>query len=290
MFGGRTRRIRAALFACIFATAALPALGDTAEDLDRDIAKCPTLTACLRLLDANARVVRAHAPEFAARLQTFGTRAKQELLNRVWRPPPSREPYDRLPPQLASNVLRYWKDWSEADIPIIERATRDNPGLLGWPLARIGTSKAIALLVQNSAKDDGGDAEPVLAVADNAWPYILAGLSGTEWQNYRALLARMAQIKDPPSNQWVSIAKDTAQATQTRIGALRALSSLRRQFMNDSVRAVLDSLLHDPDRQVRFEAVRAIREADGKATPEAVTKFLTFDTEYPSSILMLGCG
>ena len=272
MFGGRTRRTRAACLACVFATAALPAFGGTAEDLDRDIAKCPNLSACMRLLDANARVVRAHAPEFAARLQTFGARAKEELLSRVRRPRSSRESYDRQPPQLASDVLRHWKDWSEDDVPLIERATRDNPGLLAWPLARIGTPKAIALLVQNSANDDGGDAEPVLAVADNAWSYILAGLSGTEWQNYRTLLVRMAQIKDPPSDGWVSIAKDTAQPMQRRIGALRALSSLRRQFMNDSVRAALDSLLHDPDRQIRFEAVRAIREADGKATPEALAE------------------
>jgi len=37
----------------------------------------------MRLLDANERVARGHAAEFAARLQQFGDRAKQELLKRA---------------------------------------------------------------------------------------------------------------------------------------------------------------------------------------------------------------
>src|SRR5258707_6561203 len=97
------------------------ALGQT-DGLESRLADCPTLNACIRIVDAN---LSADGQDFAssqisAFFQRFGNAGKQEMIRRAT----GRDPGWR---HFADGVLRYWDGWTARDIPTLRRIVRSNP-------------------------------------------------------------------------------------------------------------------------------------------------------------------
>ncbi|HMF29283.1 MAG TPA: hypothetical protein VKE42_10955, partial [Candidatus Cybelea sp.] len=239
---------------------------DASADLDRQIESCRTYTDCIRLLDANAQIDREHAPKFAARLEQFGESAKQELLKRASGPEPSKHEWYVLP----NFILRYWDNWSERDIDAIDRILRDNPeSPIGWALVKIGTPRATKMLVEDAAKY-GSPYMPdmILSVFDKALPYFNDGLAGPYWQFFLYLVSDFETRTALPKDAWAKTAVDPSKPHDQRIAALRAVSALK--MAGPGYLSSLNSLLHDGDAEIRFEATRTVRALQGKVGPDVL--------------------
>ena len=261
--------MRVLLAACaLLASGGLALSQDAAAELDRQIANCRSLTACLRLLDVNAQIANAHAAEFALRLEQFGDPAKQELLKRAL----ARNYNVTEPVDSADAILRHWQNWSESDIPEVQRVLRANPdSQIGWTFLKIDSAQSIRVLVEDAALyGNSVSAEAVAAASKKALPHIVARLTTEDWQSFGGLLWQISEKISLPNETWSSEAADATKPINERVTALRALSSQRS--MAAGVRQALDPLLLDLNREIQFEAVRAVRSTKGEVPAEALAR------------------
>src|SRR5882672_2886783 len=129
--------------------AASPAVAqDSSRAFDREIAECRTYAACMRLMDGDSpSQSELYAPQLAAKLQTFGDRAKPELLRRagmdITKVIDTRDKaYRRM--IIADAVLGKWDNWTAADLPAIRPAFDNKPdSKLLEVLAKIRTPESL---------------------------------------------------------------------------------------------------------------------------------------------------
>jgi hypothetical protein len=241
---------------------------EPSDALASQIAACADYEACFKLLDENETRIPAHADQFAARLEQFGDRAKQELIRRDLGPEPWKHGWYKAP----DHVLRYWKNWSEADLPVIRRIMQSNIySQVRWVLARMGTERAIQELVDNLARDGGPLQEsPLVEIADRAIPYIMNGLSSPDWHNYRWLISDLQEHMNLPAEQWAVFAANQTNSIAARIAHLRALASLPKP--SPSALQAIIPLLENNDGLVQTEAVRAARNAHLSVPADSLAK------------------
>lgn len=251
--------MRISVLACLSFALVLPALAqDSGQELDRRIASCSTYAACLRLLDNNERVARAHAQNFAEHFLPFGERAKRELVRRASVPEGPADDKAEKRREAADSVLRYWPDWTGADIPTLEKIVREHhESQLGWVLAKIGTPESIRALTTAynwQAGEEAGNA--ILSLGDIAIPFILDGMSGPCCSNLGNLIRTMEGSAARHVRGWAEAALDSRQTSEVRISSLRALREARANA--DPVVDSLYPLLDDPDPIIQIEAVRVL--------------------------------
>jgi len=255
-----------------------------AAEYDRQIASCRSYAACMGILNTITPIGRAQAQKLATRLEQFGERAKRELLQRARVKDP---PVSSVPEEAADGVLRYWRAWSEKDIPALRAILLSNRySEAGWGLAEIATPAAARALVEGTALSTDRttldpvapagyapyetSADPVARVGDLALPVILEQLSGAKWRNFSDLLSRVADKVVLPNYAWASVAADATKPISERVVALRALGS--QHTMINSVRQKLDGLLLDSNPALQTEAVRAVRRTHATVPAEALAR------------------
>src|ERR1039458_7916486 len=119
----------------------------SAIQVPRGLDTCPTLSACLALLDkavpSRDDGEGSNGDVLARDLRRFGEPAKQELLRRAigshpgWR-------------NVAGAILADWGGWKGEDVPALRAALRlDHGGWVARPLGQIGTPDAIRALVMD---------------------------------------------------------------------------------------------------------------------------------------------
>jgi hypothetical protein len=134
----------------------------TAIEVPRGLNDCPSLEACLQLID---QVVPArddgegsNATVLANKLRRFGDSAKHELLKRAT----GHQPGWR---NVAGAILSEWHSWTPSDVSELHEALRKQPG--GWvarPLGEIATPEAIQALVEDLPK--GGENQTDFALSN----------------------------------------------------------------------------------------------------------------------------
>ena len=132
---------------------------------------CPSIDACLHILDQVVPVKDdgegGNADVLANKLRRFGDSGKHELLKRAngthpgWR-------------NVAGAILSAWHSWTPSDVPELQNALRKDPG--GWvarPLAEIATREAIQALVEDLPKGSENQKDFALSkLGPKAIPYL----------------------------------------------------------------------------------------------------------------------
>jgi HEAT repeat protein len=281
MFGMVVRRIAAAAIAFLTALSHAPAQGvkiwDPAVDkeelkLARQLEGCPTLSACLAILDAfvfpgtYVNQVRGAGAEIAGNFLRFGEPAKHELLRRAGG--------DHLDQRnLASAILAVWGawSWSPSDVPAIRVALKLSPG--GWmarPLAEIKTPEAIEALLDDLPTADSGY-ETVAALAKIGapiMPHLLPLLADDQRAHRAAMVVRqMGRGALLAGSDWLSLATSAEVLKTERMAALRGLAAMgwAARWHEKDLRALLASpdkdlrtLLASQDSDIRTEATNTL--------------------------------
>ena len=224
-----------------------------------NMAACPTLAACMGVLDAaapgNESGIWADWDEQSAKsLKRFGAAAKAALLARATGP-------DEGQRNLAGAILGEWADVGPDDVPVLAKALELEPG--GWParaLWRIGTDAAIAVLVDDlRVSGSGNQSSHALAkLAPRSLPFILPLLAEDEGQSRdgaREVLgdSREAALEMAPG--WVARATAPG-AARERIIALRALATLEDE--GHDFGPALRPVARDPDPAVAAAATETL--------------------------------
>jgi len=244
-----------------FAAVLLMAWPATAIEVPRGLDDCPSLEACLQLID---QVVPArddgegsNATVLANKLRRFGDSAKHELLKRAtghhpgWR-------------NVAGAILSEWHSWTPSDVPELHEALRKQPG--GWvarPLGEIATPEAIQALVEDLPNGSENQTDFALSkLGARAVPYLFPILeSDKNAPSAERIIQKMNTLAVPFASQWATQAADPGQPVQTRLGALRGIAAI-----GDNARPsgeVLHNLLHDSDPRIRKQVdltLRAVRD------------------------------
>jgi len=248
-------------FPVCFAAVLLMAWPATAIEVPRGLDDCPSLEACLQLID---QVVPArddgegsNATVLANKLRRFGDSAKHELLKRAtghhpgWR-------------NVAGAILSEWHSWTPSDVPELHEALRKQPG--GWvarPLGEIATPEAIQALVEDLPKGSENQTDFALSkLGARAVPYLFPILeSDKNAPSAERIIQKMNTLAVPFASQWATQAADPGQPVQARLGALRGIAAI-----GDNARPsgeVLHNLLHDSDPRIRKQVdltLRAVRD------------------------------
>jgi len=216
--------------------------------------KCPTLSACLALLDevvpANDTGEGNNAETITRDLRRFGEPAKQELLGRAagshagWR-------------NAAGAILRNWGSWQPSDVPALRAALQKQHG--GWvarPLAEIATPDAISALAEDlsTLSYTGNQTGFALTkVGAKAVPFLFPLLQ-TDQSAYAAadVIRQIGQAALPYLPQWKTLALDDKEPIQKRIAALRAIAALESLARNGC--EDLRPLLNSPDQSLQHQA------------------------------------
>ncbi len=228
----------------------------------KDMEGCPTLDACLAILDKTVEpedtgVWHDDAEKMGANLKRFGDPAKQALLARAvgthpgWR-------------NLAGAILTYWGGWTDADISQLKEALRLNHG--GWIahiLGDIGSPAAIEVLVEDlkhgAASQTGGALEQL---GVKVLPHLLP-LLGAEDETWREAAAVVTGIGAPAAviaPEWATIATNDKEKIRRRIGALRGLGAIGLPAKGVAPR-IRKILLYGPIfRDPAFEALHKIKD------------------------------
>jgi len=259
------RRVGALLLAvCAWAGGAARAEG-TLRD-------CPTISACMRILDKEAKAshgdVLVRNPAAAAHLKHFGDPAKRALL--AWG---ASDDSDRI--AIACTILPGWLRPVKSDIAMLVKVMPsyhcgDN---LSPKLGQVGTPEAIRALVERLRWWGDGDGTGAILqkMGSKATPYLLAALGdGKVWNNLVkvVLASQPALAADVP--RWTAVATDRAQHKHARIAALRLVEAAdaKPAATADAIRP----LLRDPDPAVADAAREALRSMSDPSVLEPVAQ------------------
>jgi HEAT repeat protein len=233
----------------------------SAIEVPHGLDDCPSLDACLLLID---RVVPAHddgegsnADVLAKKLHRFGDSAKNELLKRATGQHPGWR-------NVAGAILSEWHSWTPSDVPRLHEALRKDPG--GWvarSLGEIGTSDAIEALVEDLPKGSENQTDFALKeLGAKAIPYLFPVLENDKYAPSAARIVReMSGSAVPFASSWTTLAIDARQPVQARLGALRGIAAI-----GDNARGVckpLHNLRQDPNPRIRKQVdltLRAVRD------------------------------
>jgi HEAT repeat protein len=194
----------------------------------KDLEGCPTLDACLAILDKavepeDSGVWYPDTEKIAANLKRFGEAAKQALLSRATGTHPGWR-------NLASAILSSWGDWNEADIPKLKEVLRLKHG--GWiarALGEIGSPAAIEALVEDlkhGSSNQTGYALEKLGV--KVLPYLLPVLGAEDetWREAAAVVMAIGEAAAVIAPDWATLATNSKEPAARRIGALRGLAAI----------------------------------------------------------------
>jgi HEAT repeats/PBS lyase HEAT-like repeat len=248
-------------FPVCFAAVFLMAWPATAIEVPRGLDDCPSLEACLQLIDhvvpARDDGEGSNATVLANKLRRFGDSAKHELLKRAT----GHDPGWR---NVAGAILSEWHSWTPSDVPELHEALRKQPG--GWvarALGEIATPEAIQALVEDLPKGSENQTDFALSkLGARAVPYLFPILeSDKNAPSAERIIQKMNTLAVPFASQWATQAADPGQPVQARLGALRGIAAI-----GDNARPsgeVLHNLLHDSDPRIRKQVditLRAVRD------------------------------
>lgn len=233
-----------------------------------ELEECPTLQACLAILDAvvpalDCGCTNGAGKSVVEKLRRFGEPAKQDLLRRAagahpgWR-------------NLAGDILSYWAAWSPADVPALRAALQlDHGGWIARPLAKINTPEAIQALVEdlaflrNAANQTG---RALVKTGPKVLPFLLPILADDQ-HSAASVIREMGEEALVVAPDWASLAASTDNPKNMRLAALRGLAALREGAREQG--KYLRALLTTPDVEVSAQAFKtlvAIRDPSVVAT------------------------
>jgi HEAT repeat protein len=248
----------------------LMALPVMAIEVPRGLDDCPSLEACLQLID---QVVPAHdsgegsnAIVLANKLRRFGDSAKHELLKRATGDNPGWR-------NVAGAILSEWHSWTPSDVPELREALRKDPG--GWvarPLGEIATPEAIQALIEDLPKGSENQTDFALSkIGRRAVPYLFPVLESDENAPSAARIIReMNTVAVPFASQWATQAADPQQPVQARLGALRGIAAIGDKAQPSC--EVLRNLVHDPDPRIRKQVELTLRSVRDPTEAEEVVR------------------
>ena len=222
-----------------------------AMKVPRGMDRCPSLDACLQLLD---KVVPAYddgegsnSEVLAKNLLRFGDTAKHELLRRAAGTQPGWR-------NVASAILSEWPTWGASDVPALRKALRMNPG--GWlarPLGRIATPEAIEALVEDLPYGEYNQTDFALKhLGVRAIPYLSPLLNNDKTAaSASRVISAMNPIPVSFASEWVAIASNPDRKIEERIAALRGIAALGPSAKPAC--ANLHALLAAPESDIRRE-------------------------------------
>jgi hypothetical protein len=192
----------------------------------RGLANCPSLQACMTLLNAIVPATDdgegSNAEILARDLSRFGDAAKRELLNRAVGPHPGWR-------NVAGAILGKWDSWSPSDVPKLREALRRDPG--GWvarPLGKIATPEAVRALVEDLP--NGSESQTGFALSHlgaKAIPYLFPLLESAQQSEPAArVISDMGDLAMPFAGAWAALAIDTQKRLNVRVAALRGIAAL----------------------------------------------------------------
>lgn len=218
---------------------------------------CPSITACLKLLDGVASPadgsIGPREKELRGILQQFGDSARHELLRRAagndvgWR-------------NLAGAILADGWSWAPADVPELRSALLKDPG--GWsarPLGEIGTPEAIRVLVEDLPKGSENQTNFALAhLGSEAVPFLFPLLEDQETAKpAQRVISEMDSTVLPVASRWAQCAADQSQPLRIRLAALRGIAALGDKARDAA--ASLTGLLSSPEAELRTEVYLTLR-------------------------------
>jgi hypothetical protein len=235
-----------------------------AKPTPKEIETCPTLDACMTLLDRMA-------PEFedghiytdssiaAAHFKSFPD-AKQTLLNRA-------TSKDKGISGPAGDILAEWHDWSEADLPQLEKAITAYPGsMIAHAIGEIGTPKAIQILVDNlkltlSAMNQTGAA--LERLGPKVLPFLLPLLAGDDrtWEPAAYIITEIGKPAAVYAPAWAKLVLDDNVDWRTRRAALRGLAAMHQYAKAEGPRLRV-LLTQGPQGfpSIAFETLKALKD------------------------------
>jgi len=276
IFGGTARYFAAAAIALLTALAQAQAQAQReAPDglvpeprLMLELEGCPTLPACLSILDAvvparDCGCTKGAGKAIADKLRRFGEPAKQDLLRRAagthpgWR-------------NLAGDILSYWRAWFPSDVPALRAALQLHHG--GWiarPLAEIKTAEAIQALVEDLAAIGAASQTgwALVKIGPEVLPYLLPVLADEKHWNAVNVIGSMGKEAFVVAPDWASLAASTDNPKNMRLAALRGLAAMKDGAQAQGTE--LRILLRSPDSEIRaqaFETLLALRDPSVVAT------------------------
>jgi hypothetical protein len=195
----------------------------------RGLANCPSLQACMTLLNAIVPATDdgegSNAEILARDLSRFGDAAKRELLNRAVGPHPGWR-------NVAGAILGKWDSWSPSDVPKLREALRRDPG--GWvarPLGKIATPEAVRALVEDLP--NGSESQTGFALSHlgaKAIPYLFPLLESAQQSEPAArVISDMGDLAMPFAGAWAALAIDTQKRLNVRVAALRGIGLWARE-------------------------------------------------------------
>lgn len=243
-----------------------------AIQVPRGLDTCPTLSACLALLDkavpnqddgegSNGNVL-------ARDLRRFGEPAKQELLRRAigthpgWR-------------NVAGAILADWGNWKSEDVPALRAALRmDHGGWVARPLGQIGTPDAIRALVEDLSTAADTESQTGFALkklGSRAVPYLVPLLERQEKSLLAAqVIAEMNPLPISYASTWIPIALDANEPIEARTAALRGIAALGPAVEQTS--EALHALIEDSNQELRKQVGATLRAVHDPIVVEQMAK------------------
>jgi HEAT repeat protein len=200
----------------------------SAIQVPRGLDTCPTLSACLALLDkavpSQDDGEGSNGDVLARDLRRFGEPAKQELFRRAigshpgWR-------------NVAGAILAEWGSWTGEDVPALRAALKlDHGGWVARPLGQIGTPDAIGALVEDLSTEADIENQTGFALKKlgaRAVPFLVPLLKDHEKSLLAAqVIAEMDPLPISYAKTWVTAALDAQAPIEARVAALRGIAAL----------------------------------------------------------------
>jgi HEAT repeat protein len=243
-----------------------------AIQVPRGLDTCPTLSACLALLDKAVPVQDdgegSNGNVLARDLRRFGEPAKQELLRRAigthqgWR-------------NVAGAILADWGDWKSEDVPALRAALRmDHGGWVARPLGQIGTPDAIRALVEDLSTAADIESQTGFALnklGSRAVPYLVPLLESQEKSLLAAqVIAEMNPLPISYASTWIPIALDANEPIEARAAALRGIAALGPAVEQSS--EALHVLIEDSNQELRKQVGATLRAVHDPIVVEQMAK------------------
>jgi HEAT repeat protein len=234
-----------------------------AIEVPRGLDTCPSLSACVSLLD---KAVPEHdngegsdGDVLARDFRRFGEPARQEFLKRAVGNSPAWR-------NVAGVILANWGSWSEADIPALRDALRmDHGGWVARPLGQIGTPDAIRALVEDlptAADVENQTGFALEKIGARAIPLLMPLLKDKQKSLLAAqVIAEMDPLPISYASAWVATALDAKEPIEVRVAALRGIGALGPA--SEKTSEELHVLLKDDNPELQKQVgttLRAVRD------------------------------